>query len=85
MAFSVRGHDLLPYGAFLELVRGLDPNAEAPDVLRAWWEGEDLSPNELHRCLDIECRLLAINQRANDLIDYCLDEIERLFPDEVPH
>jgi len=83
MGLALAGDDLLTYPEFNELLRGLEPDGASSGVLQAWWTGEEIPVEQLHRCFALECRLQAVTPRARELTDRVLRRIEELHP-EVP-
>jgi hypothetical protein len=51
--------------------------------MAAWAHGSGDPAGTLPLCLALECRQKAQNDRARELIDGCLDMVDRTHPDEA--
>jgi hypothetical protein len=64
-------------------MKGLTGLGPTSGVLQAWWAGEEVTPGELHRALDIEARLNCETAMSRELIELALNRLETHFQQEV--
>jgi hypothetical protein len=80
---QIRGKDILTFGDYATMMKGLTSPGPTEGVLQAWFLGEDVDPTDLHECLDIEARPNCETPESLALIGYALDRLEELFPAEL--
>ena len=84
MTLALAGEDLLTYPEFNELMAGLQPHGPSNGVILAWWSGEPVSPQDLHRTLSVECRLQVRSPEADRILDGVISRIEAAHPELAP-
>jgi hypothetical protein len=83
VALEVKGVPVLTRGDFNALINGLGDDGPSIEPLAAWLVGEEISPEDLHDCLDIACRARAVDDLAHRIIDVACERLERSFPGRV--
>lgn len=85
VALEVRGEPIMSQGELNTLVRSLDRRGRGSGTLQAFFAGEQIPPDQLAACLDVEARIAARDPATADpIINTVLDRLARAFPDEVP-